>query len=495
MNHTRLSTEICERARLARDARFDGLFFTAVRSTKIYCRPVCPAPTPKTSNIEYFEFAAAAQAAGFRPCLRCRPELSPRAMRFWSGDFLFDHALSWLNETGADGASISMPELAARLGLSARQVQRLFVQRIGVGPKQVQLNQRLLLAKQLLSETSLSMLDVAVAAGFGSVRRFNEVFAQHCQLSPSQFGKAQARGQRLSASTNATTLQLRLAYRPPLDFAAMLDFFRRRALPGLEEIDAVSYSRHFATTHGLARLRVSAIAGRDELCLALENCPPQAIHSVVKRVRQLFDLDADMRVIHACFEHDPVLARLIAQRPGLRIPGAWDGFELAVRAILGQQVSVAGAVTLTRRLVAQFGVPVMDSQAQQSIRLFPTPAALAQAPIQQIGLPTRRAESIRALAQAVCKQEIQLQTGVKLDEFVNALCALPGIGPWSAHYIAMRALAHPDAFPAGDLVLQKVMAAELGTSARLSEAELTRRSQAWRPWRAYAVMQLWAASV
>lgn len=486
MNHTDLSTEICDRARLARDARFDGLFYTAVRSTKIYCRPVCPAPTPKAANIEYFQYAAAAQAAGFRPCLRCRPELSPQAMRFWSGDRLLDQALIWLGESSNAGHANSMSELATRLGISARHLQRLFVQRIGVGPKQVQLNQRVLLAKQLLSETTLTSSQVAEASGFGSIRRFNEVFQQYCQLSPSRFSA------RTKGAISSEILTLRLAYRPPLDFAAMLEFFRRRALSGLEMVDDVSYSRVFLTDAGVARLRVSALADRNELCLELVNCPPSALQRVVQRVRLLFDLDADMRVIHACFDADPVLANLVRKRPGLRIPGAWDGFELAVRAILGQQVSVAGATTLTRRLLKQFGTEVVDSRGQ-IIQLFPTAAQLANAPVQDIGLPLKRAQTIRALAEAVTREQIPLTPGADLSPFIAACCAVRGIGPWTAHYMAMRALAHPDAFPAGDLVLQKTMAACLDTP-RLSERVLESRSQQWRPWRAYAVMQLWAAS-
>ena len=474
---------VCDRAREARDARFDGLFFTAVTSTGIYCRPVCPAPAPKRRNIRYFATAAAAAAAGFRPCLRCRPELAPGAMAHRLGEALLDRALMMI----ADGAlqDGSVDDLALRLGVSARQLRRMFVDTMGVPPLALHTTRRLLLAKQLLSETDLPATEVALASGFQSVRRFNAAFQEGLGLAPTQ-----VRRQRRQSIGKG--LCLRLCYRPPFDFTAVLGFLGKRAMPGLEQVGADSYQRLAGTPNAPVRLRVTADPHQPELHLHIDGADPRTIPDLVRRVRRLFDLDADLAPVHQAFAGDPLLARGIAERPGLRVPGGWDGFEIAVRAILGQQVSVAGATTLAGRLLREFGT-ACDGQGDVGEdtdfeRLFPPPEVLRDAPLERIGLPRARATCIRALAGAVAEHRVGFAAGQRLDDFVAGLCALPGIGPWTAHYVAMRALGHPDAFPAGDLILRQA----LGDGTTLSERASEARSQSWRPWRAYAVLHLWS---
>jgi len=467
----------CEQARRARDGRFDGIFFTAVRTTGIYCRPICPAPPAHQRNVAYFPSAAAAAAAGYRPCLRCRPELSPGHAAV-SEQQPLQHALALLNDGFLQHDSAAA--LAAAVGLGPRQLQRIFVQQLGATPHQLHQNARLLLAKQLLSETTLPVTDVAAAAGFNSLRRFNAAFASACKMPPSALRKRQP----LPAGSYQRTL--RLAYRPPLDFPAMLGFLGKRALPGIEQMDGQRHQRVVVVDGKASVICVRACPHRDELLLELGDTAPTAIAGIIARVRQLFDLDADLRAVHACLRNEALLAQGIQARPGLRIPGGWDGFEIAARAVLGQQVSVAAATTLARRLVDRYGTPLTGMPAGLD-RQFPPPEALAEAPLEQIGLPARRAATLRTLARACADGQLRFQRAQPLPAFIAQATALPGIGAWTAHYIAMRALSHPDAFPAGDLVLQQV----LGQGQRLSERQAEQRSLAWQPWRAYAVLHLW----
>ncbi|GAB3061520.1 DNA-3-methyladenine glycosylase 2 family protein [Stenotrophomonas tumulicola] len=478
-----LDTATCERARLARDARFDGLFFTAVRSTGIYCRPVCPAPPPKPSNISYYPTAAAAAAAGYRPCLRCRPELSPAAQQA-QGQEVVRRALELIHDgfLQQDNATA----LAARVGVGARQLQRLFVATLGATPLQLHTTQRLLQAKQLLTETRLPVTDVALASGFNSLRRFNDAFVTGCGMPPSAIRRVPG-----ALKPGHDGLRLRLGYRPPLDFGLMLQFLQRRMIPGIERITQDRYERAIGTPRHPALLRVRADPRRSELLLQLDGVDPRQVPHLVRRVRHMFDLDADLRQVHATLAVEPLLARGIEQRPGLRVPGGWEGFEVAVRAVLGQQVSVAAATTLARRLVQAHG-QALDGMPEGLDRLFPLPAQLVDAPLEEIGLPRTRAETLRALARACEKGQLDFGPGQRLEAFIQQCIALPGIGAWTAHYIALRALGQPDAFPAGDLVLQQM----LGTpEKRLTERQAEARSQDWRPWRAYAVLHLWHLSV
>ncbi|GAB3336578.1 AlkA N-terminal domain-containing protein [Marilutibacter aestuarii] len=475
--------QVCEQARLSRDARFDGLFFTAVATTGIYCRPVCPAPPPKPGNITYYPNAAAAEAAGYRPCLRCRPELAPGDGAWRRGDAAVARAIKLINEGLLAEAPVAT--LAERVNLGERQLRRLFVERLGASPQGVHGTRRLLFAKQLLTETDLSITDIAMAAGFGSLRRFNTSFKDAYRMAPREL-------RRRPAASRGETLVLRLGYRPPYDLAAMLDFLRGRALPGVEVVTTASYRRVIAPAAPGGRpgwLRVGAWDG-DEPALKLElhGVPPLQLQAVVGRIRRMFDLDADPGVIASTLEADARLRPLLRRHPGLRLPSGWDGFEIAVRAIVGQQISVAAARTVTSRLAQRFGTPVDTPLADGLEHLFPTPADLAYADLDGIGLTAARAGTLRTVARALLDGQVDFRPEQTLEEFVGRWTALPGIGPWTAHYVALRALAHPDAFPAEDLVLQKMLP---GDGSRMSARTLAAEAEAWRPWRAYAVIHLW----
>ncbi|MFS8063277.1 MAG: AlkA N-terminal domain-containing protein [Luteimonas sp.] len=480
-----LPDHVCEQARLSRDPRFDGLFFTAVTSTGIYCRPVCPAPAPKRENIAYYRNAAAAEAAGFRPCLRCRPELSPGDGAWRRGDAAVARALKLIDE----GLLAEQPlaVLAERVHLGERQLRRLFVERLGAPPIGVHGTRRLLFAKQLLTETTLPITQVALAAGFGSLRRFNTTFQAAYRMAPRDLRKRplEERGEALT---------LRLGYRPPYDFAAMLDFLRGRVLPGVEHVDgsgvdATSYARVIGPIETPGWLRVSAWPGDEHaLKLELHGAAPARLQEIVNRLRRMFDLDADPQAISDALSSDARLRPLLALRPGLRLPSGWDGFEIAVRAIIGQQVSVAAARTVAARLAQRFGQVLPVPFAPGLEHLFPTPEALADADLTPIGLTRARAETIRTMARALLDGRVDFKPERTLDDFAARWVALPGIGPWTAQYIAMRALGHPDAFPAEDLVLQRALPND---GSRLSAKVLSRHAEAWRPWRAYAVIHLW----
>ena len=473
------SIPICEQARLSRDARFDGRFFTAVKTTGIYCRPVCPAPAPKSRNIEYFANAASAEAAGYRPCLRCRPELSPADGLWRRGDSVVARATRLIEDGALDDAP--MTGLASRLHVGERHLRRLFVDTLGVTPQQVQATRRLLFAKQLLSETALPITDIALASGFRSLRRFNDAFLGAYGLSPSRLRKHAGR-----PPIQAGPLQLKLAYRPPLDFSASLDFLRLRTLPGIERVGTDHYARVIDAEGAWLEVRDWG-AGEPALRLSLHGVHAAALPGVVQCVRRMFDLDADPFAIHAQLADDVLLGPLIKTRPGLRLPGGWDGVEVAMRAVLGQQVSVVVATTLARRLVSAHGhrlaVPIDESLHS----LFPLPAQLADVDLTGIGLPARRAATLNVVAKALRDGDVGFAAEQSLDDFIARWSALPGIGDWTAQYIAMRGLRHPDAFPAGDLVLKK-------QAGGLTEKQLRQRAEAWRPWRSYAVIQLWRAA-
>ncbi len=438
MGKVNLDPHLCQQARRAKDARFDGKFFVAVRTTRIYCRPVCPAPAPKEENVGYYPSAFAAEAAGFRPCLRCRPETAPGTGLWLGTSPTVARGLRLIEEGALDSGDVE--QLATRLGVTGRHLRRLFLEHAGATPVRVAQTQRLQFAKRLLDETSLPLTEVAYASGFGSLRRFHAVVQATYGRSPGELRK-------LRAPSSA----LRLPVREPYDWESLLAFLRARAIPGLEEVDDAQYTRFW--DGATIKVRYSA----PHLLLQVEGAAPRQWLEIVRRTRRLFDAAADPAVINETLSADPVLAPLVAARPGLRVPGAWDPFEIGIRAILGQQISVAGARTLAGRLLASF-------------RRMPTPEQLADADLSTIGLTTARQETLRAYARAVLDGNERLE-GVR------------GIGPWTRDYYAMRALADPDAFPAGDLVLRK--------AAGCTEKELTQRAEAWRPWRAYAALHLW----
>ena len=475
--------DTCDQARRSRDPRFDGLFFTAVHSTRIYCRPVCPAPYAK--RVSYFASAAAAEAAGYRPCLRCRPELSPSDGAWRRGDAAIARALALIDQGALADAPLA--DLAERVGLGERQLRRLFAERIGAPPIGVHGTRRLLFAKQLLTETTLPITEVAMAAGFGSLRRFNATFQDAYRMAPRDLRRQP--GTPADPAGTGDTLSLRLGYRPPHDFAALLDFLRGRALPGVERVDADSYARVIAGSEGThGWLRISRWPGEHALRLDLHAPLASRLLDIVQRLRRMFDLDADPQAISASLSGDPTLAPLLAAHPGLRLPGGWDGFEIAVRAVLGQQVSVVAARTLAARLSQRFGERLPAPVCEGLDRLFPTPEALAEADLQAIGLTRARAATIRTVATALLDGRVDFRPERRLEDFVARWVALPGIGPWTAQYIAMRAMGHPDAFPAGDLVLRKALA---GAGGILPGRAVAARAEAWRPWRAYAVIHLW----
>jgi len=473
-----IETRICEQARLSRDARFDGLFFTAVRSTGIYCRPICPAPTAKARNVEYFANAAAAATAGYRPCLRCRPEAAPGTPLTRVRSDLVAAALRMIDAGALDDGTVAA--LAKRIGVGERHLRRLFVAELGAGPLEIAATRRLLFAKKLLTETTLPITRVAHASGYGSLRRFNAAFAAGYQRAP----RAVRREQKPARDS---ALTLRLPYREPYDFAAMLAFFARRAIPGIEIVDAQSYTRRFAIGKGAGTLRVTQLRNEPALALRVQFEDTAQLQAICARVRRMFDLDADIAAINTQLRLDARLRECVRRNPGQHLPGGWEGFEIAVRAVLGQQISVAAARTFAVRLVERFGVPAALPDGEK-VQLFPAAQTIADADLTRIGLPRARASTLNAIARAVCDGSVSFRPEQTLRQFVASWIALPGIGDWTAHYIAMRALSHPDAFPAADLVLRKAVTSD-GSLAPLKE--LRALAEDWRPWRAYAVMHLW----
>jgi AraC family transcriptional regulator of adaptative response / DNA-3-methyladenine glycosylase II len=473
-----LDREACYRALKARDRHFDGRFFTGVRSTAVFCRSICPARTPRFENCVFFPTAAAAYSAGFRPCLRCRPEISP-ALPVWSGTLAtVSRALRLMSADGSEADDLET--LASRLGVGSRHLRRLFRQHVGASPVEVVQMQRVFLAKQLIADSSLPLAQVAIAAGFGSIRRFNAVMRATFGRSPRDLRRA------VRAPESGVTL--RLPYRPPYDWAGVLAFLRHRAIPGVESVGDEVYRRTVGVDGARGTVEVRNTEGAYLMAtITVDRLP--ALAALAGRLRRLFDLDTDPEPIAAQLGRDAALARPLAAHPGLRVPGAWDAFELAVRAILGQQVSVAAASTLAGRLAAAFGAPLGAPVSEHGLRvLFPEARILADADLSDLGLPRARAGAITALAAAVTKDPTLLQGTGGLEPTVARLITLPGVGSWTAEYIAMRALSEPDAFPAGDLGLLRTMRREIVAA---SPATLLRHAERWRPWRAYATMLLW----
>jgi AraC family transcriptional regulator, regulatory protein of adaptative response / DNA-3-methyladenine glycosylase II len=474
-----LDQRVCDRARRSRDARFDGRFFIAVTTTRVYCRPICPARAPNDAHVRYFPTAAAAEAAGFRPCLRCRPEASPGTPAWFGTSSLVSRALRLIGDGALDHEGVD--RLADRLGVTARHLRRLFLQHLGATPIGVALTRRVHFAKKLLDETSLSFNEVAFASGFGSVRRFNGQIRRTYRRTPTELRRLA----RQSAVADHGCYRFRLAYRPPYDWDAMLTFLRARATPGVELVDGSRYRRTITIDGKHGTLDVSRLESGTALGVDVRFPDPRALLSIVERVRRVFDLGADPAVIGEHLRADPLLRRSLAQHPGIRTPGAWDGFELAIRAILGQQISVRAATTIAGRIASMWGSAVAGDAGLE--RLFPTPAQIADAELERAGVMPARAETIRLLARQVANGAIPLDARADGRATRAALRALPGIGAWTAEYIAMRALGEPDAFPSGDLVLRRM-------TGNLTARALDRRSDAWRPWRAYAVMLLWQAA-
>ncbi len=472
---------VCERARLARDARFDGRFFIGVRTTGIYCRPVCPAVAPKRENVRYFASAAAAGEAGFRPCLRCRPECAPGTPAWAGTSTTVRRALRLIDGGALDDGGVAA--LAARLGVTDRHLRRLFSDHVGASPLAVAHTRRLHFAKRLIDDTTLPMSQVAVAAGYGSVRRFNEAFR-------SAYGRAPRELRRLSGGDRATVggaLTVRLPCRLPYRWEDVLRYFRLRAIPGVETVADGCYRRALATDGGQAIVEVCEDPAGG-LRLSLGDVPPRQLYEVLCRARDVFDCDAPIDDIAAVFAGDARLRPLLDRQPGVRVPGAWDGFELTVRAILGQQISVRAATTIAGRIVARYGTPLAAPSRGLS-HLFPAAGALRRARFGDLGVIRSRAETLRRLASAVAAGDIDFDPLQDREEFRRRLTSIKGIGDWTAEYVMMRALRHPDALPAADLGLVRA----LRPGRRVTPAALARRAESWRPWRAYAAMLLWGA--
>jgi AraC family transcriptional regulator of adaptative response / DNA-3-methyladenine glycosylase II len=472
------------RAFATRDIRLDGRLFAGVTTTGIYCRPVCPARTPRPENVRFFGSAAAAQHAGFRPCLRCRPETAPE-LGAWNGTAnTVSRALALIDLGALDSGGLQ--DLTRRLGVGERHLRRLFQEHLGASPVAVAQTRRLLMARRLVLETGLAMSEVALASGFGSIRRFNEAFQAACGHPPSSLRRRPAAEAGL-----ADGVTLRLAYRPPYDWSRMLDFFAQRQVAGVERIDGQAYVRTLAVAGVAGVVRVEPGRG-DSLSASLWFPDLRVLPRVLAQVRRVFDLALDPEPVLAHLGKDPDLGPLLAQRPSLRAPGAWDGFEVAVRAILGQQVSVVAARGLAGRLAEHHGVRLDFEPARRFglDRLFPGPERLAGLDPESLPMPRARGRALAAIARMTLEDGQLFGPGQDLESAVRRLTALPGVGAWTAQYIAMRALREPDAFPHSDLALLRAAADPEGR--RPTPESLLARAEAWRPWRAYAAAHLWA---
>ncbi|GIE99067.1 DNA-3-methyladenine glycosylase 2 family protein [Paractinoplanes rishiriensis] len=506
-----LDFERCYRAVDSRDQRFDGWFFTAVTSTRIYCRPSCPAITPKRENVTFYPSAAAAQRAGFRACKRCRPDAAPGSPEWDVRADLVGRAMRLIGDGVVDREGV--PGLASRLGYTERHLHRLLTAELGAGPLALARAQRAQTARILIETTDLGLADIAFAAGFGSVRQFNDTILQVYAQAPSQL-----RDRRPARQTESGTIHLRLAYRSPLHIPSLLDFLELRALPGVEERSGATYHRGLTLPHGTATV---ALTPADRWVSAqLRMADVRDLAPAVARCRRLFDLDADPDAVDATLGADPALAAAVHAEPGVRVPRAVDGFEMAVRAVVGQQVSVTGArTTLTRLIRAHQSADLRTASAEalpgsaaapggdgsrsdspavpgrgasdSGLIGFPTAAAVAELPDSAFGMPVARRQTIRALAEAVAAGKIDLDPGADRDESVARLLELPGIGAWTAGYVAMRAIGDPDVFLPTDLAVRRGAAA-LGLPA--TPKALAEYAERWRPWRSYALIRLWKSS-
>jgi AraC family transcriptional regulator of adaptative response / DNA-3-methyladenine glycosylase II len=479
-----LDRKSCYRVLLARDSRYDGRFFTCVKTTGIYCRPVCPARTPKIANVAFVSSAAAAQEAGYRPCLRCRPERSPDLTASRGTSVTVSRALSLIERGALDEGDVAA--LASRLGLGERQLRRLFHQHLGASPVTVAQTRRVLLAKQLIHDSALSMTEVALASGFSSLRRFNETFKDLYGRPPSAL-----RRRTPEERVRTSAVELFLPYQAPYDFVSLLAFLAARAITGVEQVQNGVYMRVFELADSVGSVAVSDVPERSALRVRVRLQQLAALPSVIARVRHVFDLGSDPRTIADELARDPLLAEHVKARPGLRVPGAWEGFEIAVRGILGQQITVTAATQLASKVAQRMGKRVEDAFVEPGLtHAFPGPERFERELVEQLGMPRARALALQGLAQAARKDPTLFGAGQDLEQALAKLTSLPGIGPWTAQYIAMRALAQSDAFPVGDIGLMRALGVD---GVRPTPKMLLARAEAWRPWRAYAALHLWTA--
>lgn len=473
------------KALTARDPRFDGIFFVGVASTGIYCRPICPVKTPKEANCSFFKSPQEAEWWGFRPCLRCRPELAPGSAPVDDSQRIA-HLIVQRLEEGSMDDDAKLESIAGQFELSSRQIRRIIQKELGVSPIQLILTRRLLLAKQLLTETRMPVTEIAFASGFSSLRRFNDAFSGRYRMTPSRLRRKTIDAEDFSSTTETSTLQL--AYRPPYDWHAILDFLRTRQLKGVEWVTDQTYSRTVNLDGRKGWIKVTQSRNKNALLVEFTHGLSPILPALLARVRDLFDLTARPDMINKHLRRDKALSPLVKARPGTRIPGAFNGFEMGLRAILGQQVTVRAATTIACRLVEAYCEPIATPHAELN-HLTPAPSKIAKASVDELarlGIVRSRCKSMIALAEAHVSGQLSLDSGVhhNPNATIERLAELPGIGPWTAHYIAMRALRWPDAFPKEDIAILSRLG---GIGAKQAE-EL---SQAWRPWRAYAVMHLW----
>jgi len=462
------------RALVAKDRRFDGKVFFGVQTTGIYCRPICPARTPRPENVSFYPTAAAAEAAGFRACRRCRPETSPGTPAWQGTSATVNRALRFLSEGLPDEKKLSA--LGEHLGVTERHLRRLFVKHLGAPPHAIWQIRRLDFARRLLDDTTLPVTEIAFASGFESVRRFNAAFKD-------RFGGAPSEVRRKSPARAANSLHIKLPYRPPFAWTPLLEFLSRRAVPGLESLEEGIYRRAIEIDGTPVLIEVKPVPDDSYVSLSLVGAKSRQLMALVTRVRQIFDLEADPLAINDQLTKDRTLKTLLKKWPGIRVPGTADGFELAVRTVIGQQVSVAGARTLVKRLVHAFGREISFPSSPSIRYLFPTAAAIHHADLRGCGLTTGRIRTLRELARRVHLGELDLSAGPHLEETRRKLAEIPGLGPWSIEYIAMRALRDPNAFPSTDLVLRRAL--------------IQRKAQAqkWEPWRAYGALYLWNSPI
>jgi AraC family transcriptional regulator, regulatory protein of adaptative response / DNA-3-methyladenine glycosylase II len=486
IEYMELDFERCYRAADGRDARFDGWFVTCVTSTGIYCRPSCPALTPKRENVRFLPTAAAAQREGFRACLRCRPDAAPGSPQWDVRADVVARAMRLIADGIVDREGV--PGLAARVGYTQRHLQRMLVAEVGAGPLALARAQRAQTARILIETTDLGLAEIAFAAGFGSVRQFNDTIREIYARSPSEL-----RGTKVSTEPNEPgTIAVRLPYRAPLHAQALLDFFGHRCIPGVERLDDDGYTRSLRLPHGVAEATLQPRDGYVAATLRLADVRDLA--PAVARCRRLFDLDADPEAVDSTLADDPTFAPVIAKEPGVRLPRSVDGFEMAVRAVVGQQISVAAARTVLRRLVIEragsldASRPRPAQRAQLAPTGFPTPEELLALPDEAFSMPAARRRTLRALAEAIETGDLVLDPSGDRAETIERLTALPGIGAWTAEYTALRALGEPDAFLPTDLGVRRGAAA-LGIPS--DPKSLLAYAERWRPWRSYATIRLW----
>jgi AraC family transcriptional regulator of adaptative response / DNA-3-methyladenine glycosylase II len=485
-----LDPDACYRALIAHDARFDGAFFVGVKTTGIYCRPVCRARTPRRERCEFFPRAALAERAGFRACFRCRPERAPGHASVDAVSQLVASAARRIDEGALNRRSVE--ELAGSLGVGPRHLRRAMQDELGVGPLELALSRRIALARELLLGTTLPIAEIAFASGFSSVRRFNDAYRRSQRMTPTALRRPRDLGRPSegveSSGAGAHALRVVLDVRPPFDAASAFAFLRARAVPGAESFQGEIYTRAVSVNGTTGTVAIHPARNREAIVVEVSTALAPSLMLIAARARRLFDTDADPSLIGAHLARDRLLAPRVRARPALRVMGAFDPFEWAVRAVLGQQVSVRGALTIAGRLVAKLGLPVLGERLQ-SAPLFAWPdaarlAAAKEETIVSLGVTRARARALLGLARAVADGALVLERHADPLATREALLALPGIGPWTAEYIEMRALGWPDAFPAGDLGLRRALGG-------VSTAQCAARSEPWRPWRAYAAAHLW----